>query len=115
MIKSVEIVDFQKFEEVHAQQFETHAQVLSENDVVLDVDDVHDIVHIVLLQVLQNLEFHAGLVVVLLFVLHDLDCNLLLLLVVDAPEGCAETSLTQELDDLVSVADVVVHDHLVVS
>lgn len=89
--------------------------MLPENHVVLDMDDIHDIFMVVLPQILQDLELNARLVIVLLLVLHDLDGDVLLLLVVDAPERRAEGALAQELDYLIPVPDVITDDDLVIT
>lgn len=78
-----------------------------ENHVVLHVDNVHRVFRIVVLQVLQDFQLNARLVVVFLFVLDYLERNFLLSFVVEALDGDSEASLAQERHDFVAVGDVV--------
>ena len=74
--------------------------MLPEDDIVVQMDHIHDVFGVVLLQELQNLELHARLVVVLLLVLDDLDANFLVGLVVDALDGSAEGAFAKGFDNL---------------
>ena len=56
--------------------------MLSEDHVVFDVYHVHDVLVIMLPQVLEDLEFHTGLVVILLLVFDDFQCYFLFVFVV---------------------------------
>jgi hypothetical protein len=66
--------------------------VLTEDHVVENVNNVHDIVFVVLAQVLQDLQLDTRLVVVLFFVFHHFNCHLLLLFVINTAESCAEAA-----------------------
>lgn len=43
MIEAIKVVDLEELKQVHRKKFERHAQMLSENDIVFDMDDVHDV------------------------------------------------------------------------
>ena len=64
--------------------------MLPKDDEVVEVNDIHDVLWIVLLEELEDLELHTCLVVVLLLVLDDLDGHLTVLLMVPALEGRAK-------------------------
>lgn len=86
----IEVVDFQKFKQVHAHQFKSDAQVLSENHVVIQMDHVHNVLRVVLFQELQDFELNSGLIVVLLLVLDDLNRDINTILVVEALQSRAK-------------------------
>lgn len=89
--------------------------MLPEYHVVLDVDDIHDIISVMLPQVLEDLQLHASLIVVFLFVLDYLDGKLLLRLVIYALECRSKRALSKELKDLIPVANMVSCNDLIVS
>ena len=86
--------------------------MLSENDVVVDMDDIHDIFYVVLSQILKNFQLNTRLVVVLLLIFHNFDSYVLLLFVVKATNSCSKAALSQELADLIPVANMVTRDIL---
>lgn len=55
VVEPLEIVDLEELKQIHAQQFKTDAEMLPEDDVVLQVHHVHDVFWVVLFQELQNL------------------------------------------------------------
>ena len=89
--------------------------MLSEDDVVLHVNDVHRVFLVVLSQILEDLQLHSSLVVVLLLVLYDFDGHFFLTLVIEALDSYAERALAKELDYFVSVPYVIFKHYLVVS
>lgn len=90
VIETIEIIYFEKFEQIHRQKFKAHAQMFSEYDVVVDMNDIHYIFGIMLFQILQDLEFDTRLVIVLLFILDDLNRYVLFLLVINASQRSSE-------------------------
>ena len=68
MATYIEVVDFEKFKEIHTHKLEADAKMLPEDDEVVQVDHVHDVFRVVLLQELQDLQLNTGLVVILLLV-----------------------------------------------
>lgn len=64
--------------------------MLTEDYIVFHVDYIHGIIWIVFSQVLENLELHSCLIVVLLLILDHLNSNTILLLVVKALESYAK-------------------------
>jgi hypothetical protein len=115
VIESIEVVDFEELEEVHAHEFKADAEMLAEDHVVVQVDHIHDVLGVVLFQILQNLELNPCLVVVLLLVLDHLHGHFAASFVVNALEGRSKTALAQEGLDLIPVANVVIVDYLVVT
>ena len=89
--------------------------MLPEDDVVLDVDDVHNVFMIVLSQVLQDLKLDTCLIVIFLFILYYFDCYFSLLFVVKAAESCAERSFAQKFNDLIAISNMVSNDNFVIS
>ena len=111
----IEIVDLQELKQIHAHQLEAYAEMLAEDHVVVQVDHIHDVFGVILLQELQDFQLDPSLVVVLLLVLHDLDADLLLNLVVEAFYRRSERALPQEALDFVTIPNVVVSDYFVVA
>lgn len=69
---SLEAVVLNKLIEIDAQKLKGYDQMLSEYGIVFDTNDVVHIVRVVLLQVVQDIKFHTGLVVEPLFVSNNL-------------------------------------------
>lgn len=89
--------------------------MLPEDHVVLYPDDVERIILIVLLQVHQDLELHARLMLKTLLVSYQLYRYLFLSLMIEALERLSEAALAKELNDLKAVGDLVLQDDLVVA
>jgi hypothetical protein len=89
--------------------------MFSEHRVVLHVYDVHHVFHVILLQILQNSQFHSCLVVVFLFVFDYFNRDFLLFLMIEGFDGNAETTLAKESEDLVPVSNVILNCNPVVS
>ena len=89
--------------------------MLSINGEVLYPDNIVDIIGVMLLQVIENVQLDPSLVVKALLVADNLHCNELIGLVVIALQGLSERTLPEEFLDLISVAEVVIKDHLVVA
>ena len=64
--------------------------MLSKDHVVIQMDHIHDVFGVVLLEELEDLQLDSSLVIVLLLVLDDLDCYFDAFLVIEALEGGAE-------------------------
>ena len=111
----IEVVDLEELEQIHAHQLEADAEMLAEDHIVVQMDHIHNVFGVILLQELQDFQLNTGLVVVLLLVLHDFDADLLLDLVVEAFDCRSERALSQEALDFVSIANVVVRDYFVVA
>ena len=89
--------------------------MLPVNGEVLYPDYIVDIIGVMLLQVIENVQLDPSLVVKALLVADNLHCNELIGLVVIALQGLSERTLPEEFLDLISVAEVVIKDHLVVA
>lgn len=64
---------------------------------------------------LQDPKFDTSLVLVSLFILDDLDRHNLIGLVVQTLERLSKAALSQEVDNLVPIVNMVLHDDLVVT
>jgi hypothetical protein len=71
VVKSIEVVDFEEFEQIHAQQLEGDAQMLPEYHVVLHVNHVHDIVGVIFLEKIKDLKLDSSLIGVFLLIFND--------------------------------------------
>lgn len=83
------------------------AQVVAEVEVVQHVDDVVTAVLVLLPQMVQYPDFHQGLVMEPLLVPDDLDRHVLVGHVVERLYHLAEAALSDHLEDLVSITDVI--------
>ena len=101
------VVHLNELVEVDAVQVEHQTQMVAPNKVVCELDDALVILRIVLLEQKQKFRFDRRLIVVLLLVLNDLDCDLLLRLVVQAADNITEGTLAYYLFNFVAVADLI--------
>jgi len=101
------VVHLNELVEVDAVQVEHQTQMVAPNEVVCEFDDALVILRIVLLEQKQKFRFDRRLIVVLLLVLDDFDCDLLLRLVVQAANHITESTLAYYLFNFVAVADLV--------
>ena len=109
----LELVLLDQLVEVHAQQLEGEADVVSEGEMVDQMDDVVCVVLVLLPQVLQYPNLLVGLAVESLLVPYHLQSNVLLRSVIVRLQHLPETALSEDLEDLVAIGDVVVGDHLI--
>lgn len=89
--------------------------MLSKHRVVFHVNNVHHVLHVIFLQILQNFQLNTSLVVVLLFVFNNFDGYLLFFLVIKSFDRYSETALTQKSNNFISVGNVVLYSNPVVS
>jgi hypothetical protein len=89
--------------------------MLPENDIVFHVNDVHCVIRIIFLQVLQYLELNTCLIIVFLFVLNNLQSNLFFSLVIKTFNSYAERAFSKELLYLIPVSYMILHDNFVIS
>ena len=75
--KSLEFVLLDKFVQIHAEQFEGDADVAPEGEVFEHVDDVHRVVLVLFLEVLEDADLLLRLPVEPLLVPHHLQCHVL--------------------------------------
>lgn len=111
---ALKVVVFDELVQVDAQAFKGYHQVLSEQDIVFHSDDIVLVVLVMEVQVLQDFEFDASLVLKLLLVPDEFDRHCLLRLVIQTLDGLAKASLSEELQDFISVAEMVLEHHLVI-
>jgi len=87
----------------------------SEYLVVVDADDVVVIVLVPVFEVLQDFKFDAGLMLKALLVADDFDGYHLLLDVVEAFEGLAETTAANLVEHFIAICKVIFQHYQVVS
>ena len=81
--------------------------MLSENSIIVNSNDIVHIVFIVIVEVLENAQLDACLVLELFLVANDLYRNFLLVLVIITLDSLAKASLAQEFKNFVSVSKMV--------
>jgi hypothetical protein len=69
---------------------------------VLDSNDVHLIVRVVVAQVSHNIELHLSLMFKFILISDNLDCNYFACFVIFAFDRLAEATLTQEIQNFES-------------
>ena len=108
------VVHLDELVQIEAVEVEGHAQVVPEDEVVLDLDEALPLLRVVLLQQQQQFGLDCRLVVVLLLVLDELHRHQLLQLVVEALQHLAEGALANHLNYLEPKGNLVVGLHAVV-
>jgi len=69
---TLEVVALNELIQIHGEQFEGDDEVLAEEEVVFGSNDVVDVVGVVFVEVLEDFELDAGLVLELLLVPNNL-------------------------------------------
>ena len=110
----MEVVVLDELVEVDREELEGDDQVIAEHAVVLDLDYVVLVVGVLLLQVLQDAQLNARLVLVTLFVLDDFYRDDFVGFVVQALESLAKTAFTQEIKHFEAVVDVILKNDIIV-
>ena len=109
----LELVLLDQLVEVHAQQLEGETDVVSEGEMVDQMDDVVSVVPILLSQVLQDPNLLICLAVESLLVPYHLQGYVLLCPMIVRLQHLTKASLSKDLEDLVAIGNVVVSDHLI--
>lgn len=89
--------------------------MVAKSQEVLDLDDVRNVLGVVFADGKQNFDFDLRLVVIALLVFDDLERQHFLLLVVEYLENLSVRTLSQVLDQLVPVSNVIIQHILVFS
>ena len=89
--------------------------MLSEDLIVYYSHYVIIVVSVLFFEELQNFEFDTSLVLKALFVADNFNGHILLRLVIEALDGLAEAASAKHVNNLKSIANVVVHHDLVIS
>ena len=90
--EAIKVVQFEELVQIQAHQLEANAEVLSKDDEVFHVDDVHRVIGVVLFQKLKDFKFYASLVIILLLIFYDFKRDWFFCLVVEALECDSEGS-----------------------
>lgn len=101
------VVHLNELVEVDAVQVEHQTQMVAPDEVVCELDNALVILRVVLLEQKQKFRFDRRLIVVFLLILNDLDCDLLLRLVVQAANHITEGTLADYLFNFIAVADLI--------
>lgn len=102
----MEVVALDELIQIHAQHLEGEDQMLAEDELFFYADYILFVLWVVVSQLLQNLGFNEALLVEALLVSENLEGHVLLVLVIKTFEYLAEAALSEPVDDLEAVADV---------
>lgn len=111
--KALELVLLDELVQVDAEQFKRETDVVSEGEVVQQVDYVVRVLSILFFQVFQNSNLLVGLPVKSPLVANNLQCDMLLCFVVVSLQDLPKASLSQNLQYLIPVRHMVVCHHLI--
>jgi hypothetical protein len=99
-----------KFDQSHSpHQLEANTQMISKVEVVQHVNDVVRSVGVLFAEFVENANFDQCLMMEALFVANDFDCDVLIGLVVQSTNHLSKASLTNHLENLVAIANVIVN------
>ena len=101
------IIGLNKLVQVDAKQLKRNQQVFPKHARVLHSNDVHLVVGVILLQMLDYIQFDLRLMLEFVFVSDYLDCDNFLSLMVKAFESLAETTLAQKVQHFESEGEMV--------
>lgn len=101
------VVHLNELVKVDGVEVKDATQMVSENEVVTELHHPLDVVGIMLLEQEEQLGLDSGLIIVFLLVLDELDGYKLLVLVIQALDDLTEGALTDDLDQLEPVGDMV--------
>ena len=89
--------------------------MLAEHTIIFDPNNIILVVLVMVVQIFENLQLNSCLVLEFFLISDDLDSHHLLSLVIEALDSLSKAALAEELEDLISVAQVVLEDDLVVT
>jgi len=102
----LEVVALDELIQVHAQHLESEDEMLAEDELFLDANYVLLVLWIVVAELLQDLGFNEALLVEAFLVSKNFEGDVLLIFVIKTFEYLAEAALSEPVDDLETVADV---------
>ena len=114
-VKASEIMGLDKLVEVHPQKFSRNAKMSSEVETLSKVDHAMTTVRIPFLELLEEVYLNQGLLVEPLLVANDLHSNQAPRFVIDTSHHLTEATLSQNINDFVSVGQMVSDDNVVVT
>ena len=89
--------------------------MVTEDFIVYHAHDIVWVVDVSVIQQLKNLELNTSLILELLFISDNFDCNQFLQLVIKTLDSLAKTARTQFVYDLVPIAQMIIHNDQVVA
>lgn len=113
--KAAKLVLFDELVEVHREELEHDAHVVPEDEAVEDADHEVPVVLVVLREMLEDADLLARLSSEARIVADDLQGHEAALLVVEALHHLPERALSEQFEELVTIADVVARAHNVVA
>ena len=108
--ESLKLVLLDQFVQVDGQQFEGDAHVIAEDKTVVQVNNVHLVVLVLLLEVLEDLDLLLGLAVKPRLIPHHFQRHVHVILVVVSFDYLAKTSLADHFKHFVAIGHVIVDD-----
>ena len=111
--KALELVLLDELVQVDAEQFKREADVVSEGEVVQEVDYVVRVFSILFFQVFQDSNLLIGLSVKSPLVANNLQCHMLLCFVIVSLQDLPKAPFPQHLEYLVPVCHMVMCHHLI--
>ena len=89
--------------------------MLTEDKIVKNSDDVILVMWIVVVEEFKNLKFHSSLVLKFLFISNDLQSNKITSLMIQALDSLAKTTRAKCIKHFVSIAEMILHNCLIIS
>ena len=114
-VDSLEVVRLDEVVQIVAEQFEDDAEVITEIHIVGHPYNELIVACVLVINVFENLHFDHGLMVKALLVSNKLDGHLAPSLVVDALHNLPEAPFPDDLQNLISVCNMVPNNEIVVA
>lgn len=89
--------------------------MVAKDFIVYHAHDIVLVVDVSVIQQLKNLELNSSLILELLFISDNFDCDQFLQLVIKTLDSLAKTARTQFVYDLIPIAQMIIHNDQVVA
>lgn len=106
--EALELVLLYELVQVHRQQLERDADVISEQEMFLHVNDVGRVLRVDPAEVVENADFLLGLSVKPFLIAHHLEGDADAVLVVEGVHHLPETAFADHLQNFIAVGDMIV-------
>ena len=114
-VKASEVMRLDELVEIHPEKFSRNAKMSSEVETLGKIDHAMTTVRIPFLQLLEKVYLNQGLLVEPLLVADYFHSNQASRFVIDTPHHLSEATLAQNINDFVSVGQMVPDDNVVVT
>lgn len=108
--EALELILLDQLIQVDGEQLEGDADVVAEDEAIVQVNDVHLIVLVLLFEVLEDFDLLLGLPMKTRLIANHFQCHVDVVLVVVGFHHLTETALADDFEHLVAVGHVVVDD-----